>query len=404
MLGHCRRVAALGCEVSRRAGLDSGLNPVLEQAAQFHDSMELLLEPTPLGRLATDVLCGGIIGPEVRTVLSIFHHRPLSEASLPLRALAGILSLCHLVDEQFESLEFEHRQVGAILDELQEIAAFEGFGRGLVAHLRAMQCPGLLQAVACGDALPVEARTARRVFRSLWREREYDIRELEDVALRDPVLTGSLIGVANSALYYPATSISSVGQAISFIGTLASRRVLLAAAMRPLFASAGISRLWSHSVNSAQFCSALAAHTDFTTAEEGLILGLLHDIGALASEFLARETRDTRARLMEKGCPATYVEQLLFGADHGELGGAILTHWDFPEHLVEAVRFHHQPERSSSALAAFLYLAEFWSGLEEDLPSFYRVEDCLARTGLSLESLTQVGVKDNALGALRAVA
>jgi len=418
MLGHCRRVAALGCELSRRAGLDARLDPVLAQAAQFHDSMELLLDPTPLGRLATDVLCGAvprgaertphappaIVEPEVRTVLSLFHHRRVSEAAPPLRALAGILSLCHIVDEQFESLEFEHRQVATILDELQEIAAMEGFDPRLVAHLRAMQCPGLLQSVGCGDALPVEACTARLVFRSLGQDREYEVHELADVARRDPVLTGSLIGVANSALHYAAGRISSISKAISFLGTAASRRVMLAASMRPLFASAGVSRLWSHSVSTAQFCSALAAQTGFTTAEEGLMLGLLHDIGALAAEFLARQTRDSRARLTEKGCPATYVERLLFGADHGELGGAILAHWGFPEQIVEAVRFHHQPERSSSPLAAFLYLAEFWSGHEEDLPSFYRVEDCLTRTGLSLESLTQVGARDKALGALRAVA
>ena len=414
MLGHCTRVAALALEVSRTAGIPASLEPVLEQAAQFHHSLELMLDPTPLGRLAWDVLCAdetgaahstpAIVGSELQTVLSIFHHHPLPNAPPKLRRIAGILAICNLVDEQIEGLQFEYTGIDTILEEIQGFAALEGFDPALVDHLRHMRCPRVLQQIERGDKLPVEACTASRVFRSLWQEREYEVQELQALAVLDPVLAGSLIGVANSALYNPAARLSSVGQAVCYIGTVVARKVLLAAVLRPLFASAGLSRLWSHSVGSGQYCAALAGVTSFTTADEGLILGLIHDIGALATEFLDRETRNLRMRLLEGACPATYTEQLLFGADHGEIGARILTHWNFPDHLVEAVRFHHQPERTESILAAFLYLAEFWSGLDEDLPSFYRVEQCLDRTGLTLESLTQVGSKDSALKALRTVA
>src|SRR5271169_5034805 len=84
MLGHCRRVAALALEVSRSAGIPSGLEALLEQAAELHHSLDLMLDPTPLGRLAWDVLCAdgledathsppALIGTELRTILSIFH-------------------------------------------------------------------------------------------------------------------------------------------------------------------------------------------------------------------------------------------------------------------------------------------------------------------------------------------
>jgi HD-like signal output (HDOD) protein len=174
--------------------------------------------------------------------------------------------------------------------------------------------------------------------------------------------------------------------------------------LRPLFASAGLTRLWSHSVSAAQFSSALAGQTNVVGTEEGLILGLVHDFGAIAVQFAPRETRDSYARLVERGCPATYVERLLFGCDHGEIGADILAQWNFSDHLIEAVRFHHQPERSDCALAAFAYLVEFWSGLDEDLPSFHRVEDCLARTGLSLEALTEAGTERGKLQTLRSLA
>jgi HD-like signal output (HDOD) protein len=188
------------------------------------------------------------------------------------------------------------------------------------------------------------------------------------------------------------------------VGTVTARRVLMAAVLRPLFASSGLRRHWSHAMRSAHYCSELARRTTFLSEGEGLILGLLHDLGALATEFLDRERRNARARLEERGCPAAYTEKLFFGADHGEIGSRILGGWGFPEHLVDAVRYHHQPERSDGPLAAFLYLAEFWSGQDEDLPSFYRVDHSLARTGLSVESLTQVRSSDDTFKALSSVA
>jgi len=157
-------------------------------------------------------------------------------------------------------------------------------------------------------------------------------------------------------------------------------------------------------VAAAQFSSALAGHTGCVGPEQGLILGLVHDFGAMAVQFAPRETRDIYARLVERGCPAAYVERLLFGCDHGEIGADILAQWDFSGSQIEAVRFHHQPERSDCALAAFLYLVEFWSGLDEDLPSFIRVDDCLSRTGLTLEELTQTSTRGSALQRLQALA
>jgi hypothetical protein len=108
--------------------------------------------------------------------------------------------------------------------------------------------------------------------------------------------------------------------------------------------------------------------------------------------------------LLEGGCPPAYVERLLLGRDHGEIGAGLLAGWSFPDEFIDAVRFHHQPERSSSKLAALAYLAEFWSGLDEDLPSFGRVEACLSRLDLTLDSLLEMGRQDSTLRALKSVA
>ena len=337
------------------------------------------------------------------------HCRRVAALAMELSRVAGfpsstpgLLRLCNLVDQQFESLQLEYKDTDSILDEIRTFAPFEGFDADLVEHFRRLRCR-LPEQITRGEGLPVEAGTARHIFGALGQPREYEVQELAAVAVKDPVVAASLIRVANSCLFSPASRFSGAGPAIAYIGTLEARKVMLAAVLRPLFTSAGLMRLWHHSVSAAQFCSALSAKTERVGADEGLMLGLIHDFGALAVQFAPRESRDAYTRLVERGCPVTYVERLIFGRDHGEIGAEILSNWNFSGEMIEAVRFHHQPERSDAPLTAFIYLVEFWSGLDEDLPSFHRVEECLCRAGLTLEALAQTGTKNSALKTLRSL-
>jgi HD-like signal output (HDOD) protein len=375
---HCRRTAALAMEIARRAGVDRA---AVQKAAMMRHALDgsgaFDRAGGGLGRLAWEVVCGE-----------------------QAREISGIVQVSNLLDEQMEALEFEYKEMDEILDEIQSFAWFEGFDPALIGHVRAMRCPDFGQYLR----LPVGSGAARRLFLALRQGQDSDLGALEKIALADPVLTGSLLAVANSALYGRAYRVGTVRRAIASIGLVAARKVMLAAAMMPVFGSAGLSRLWSHSVSSAPLCAALSQATGLLTEEEGLVLGLVHDIGAVALQFLPRETRQTQHRLVEDGCPEAYVERLILGQDHGEIGAGLLAEWNFPAEVVEAVRFHHQPERSGSSVAAMAYVAEFWSGLDEDLPSFGRVEACLERTGMTHESLMGLGIGDSAMRAMRSVA
>jgi HD-like signal output (HDOD) protein len=390
---HRRRVNTIAMEVARSLDPARGVAPamVLDRGRDFGRDA--------LSRLAMELSASRLEASRVP------RPDPAASEAPPLEVAAEIVRLCEILDEQLESLPFEYRHIDVLLDELETIAKMEGVRRELVEVVRSLRYRELESGADLGRHLPVEAGLAQQVFRALGNEREYDVADLETLAQRDPVLSGSIIRVANSALYSPDRRIGTVRQGISYIGTVATRQLLLAAVMRPLFVSAGLLRLWTHAVQMGQLYGSLASQTDVIAPGEALLLGLVHDIGSLAVHMLPRAVVERYQRLTEHGgCPPAYVEQLLFGADHGELGAGILDSWRFPEHLVEAVRFHHQPERSASMTVALLYLTEFWSGLDEDLPSFVRVEGCTRRTGLSLESLACVRIPQDALYLLRTVA
>jgi hypothetical protein len=106
------------------------------------------------------------------------------------------------------------------------------------------------------------------------------------------------------------------------------------------------------------------------------------------------------ARLLTKGCCPVFAELLLCRFEHGELGADILRVWNFPEHLIEAVQHHHHPEQSDSEMAALLYVAEFWSGSDEDLPSALRLARAMARCGLSDQQVISLDDTNGLLDAL----
>ena len=407
---HGRRAAAIALEVARLSQLPRHLEPLLERVAILHCSNDF--GSRALARLAADIDSSGseaIACPQktdaadLESILSLLQGKAAPDSAEHCRQVADIVRMCFALDDKLASQPFEHKPFDTVLDELQSFAAFEGFSPDLVCRLRQLRCDNLGLS-ANWAKLPVQATVAQQVLGCLGRVQECEVGDIEKLAARDPVMAGALIRVANSARYSPLCRISRIREAISYIGTLAAKKVLLAVAVRPLFASAGLRGLWTHSLEMAQLCSSLGTQSGVVGAEEGLLIGLVHDVGALAVQTLPRTTLETYNRLVEKGCQPAYVEQVLFCRDHGEIGAAILSEWNFPASAVEAVRFHHQPERSESAIASIVYLAEFWCGQDEDLPSFVRIRECTARTGVSIELLATAHVREHALKALGLIA
>jgi hypothetical protein len=176
--------------------------------------------------------------------------------------------------------------------------------------------------------------------------------------------------------------------------------MLLALALRPMFTSPRLAGLWRHSVEIAQCCEGIAKATGIMPGEEALLLGLIHDIGRIAIQNAPAPAARAYARLEQKGCPPVYTERLLFGCQHGEIGGSILSGWHFPESMIQAVQYHHRPADCGSIPAALLYLAEFWVDPDEDLPSARHFHAAAHRIGVSVEMLSRAAKDDIALTAL----
>ena len=407
LAAHCQRVAGLALEIARKTRLPRADKLLLRQAALLHHCPPLLLDSGALRRLLSDVLAPGAtprgletaaerpapesaIHSDLAVVLRILNCRFHGPVDSRLRRVAAILQLSDLLDEQMQLQAYEDCAPAGMWAGLERISEFTLFDRNLLQDAERALTGDRNTLSWPGPNLSVEAGIARRVFTALACHREWEIRELETLAASDPVLAGRLIQVANSALYSPMSRVASVRQAIAYIGGDQARKVMLAVALEPVFRGAGLHRIWKHSLRAAQFGEALAQTTGIMSPDEALLLGLIHDIGRQATQSLLSDLQATSGRLQSAGCPLTYVERLFFGRDHGEIGAEVLRDWNFPEHLTLAVRDHHRPEAADTVHAAMVYLIEFWTGDEEDLPSLTRLGAALARTGVSGETLMEL--------------
>ena len=172
-------------------------------------------------------------------------------------------------------------------------------------------------------------------------------------------------------------------QAIGRLGFATSQKVIISAALRPVFGSPKLDEVWQHSLQVADLSEQLACHTGAIDPAEAYLAGLVHDVGR--SCYSNAPLRFGAASgLTAGGCPEVYAENLLLRTDHAALGAQIAAGWRLPETMVSAIRQHHRPE---SPLAYLLYAAEYLSGSEEDLPSIVRLESSLKGIGLDWDDL-----------------
>jgi HD-like signal output (HDOD) protein len=380
---HCHRVAALSGEISRQLCFSYRSNTVLEQAALLHH-----LGP---GRRLEEL-------PEATAeVLQAFHHIGRRTREKATRQLAEILVIGNVLDEQIEMTGLIPQQLSEIWYELRELAGLVD-GAILDAAAKALGSGYRPEKSWAAEELAVNSVAAREVFVALRGRPECDVPFLARLASKDPGIAGNLIQAANSAIFARRTPVKSIPQAVAYIGTEHARKVLLALALKPLFASARLSGLWQHSVRMAEFCASLAGAK--MPAEEALLMGLVHDIGRIAVQQTRGSAAAVFARLLENGCPPAYIERLLYGSDHAKIGASILTAWNLPASMVEAVGFHHRPADTESEAAAFLYMADFWLDPDEDLSSARHFQVASRRTGFSMETLSRAGKVDIALASI----
>ncbi len=238
------------------------------------------------------------------------------------------------------------------------------------------------------------------------------LRDIVAAIRYDAAVTAEVLRLCNSAAFGLGRSVSSLEDALRFLGTAKVLHLVLAAHTRTLLgqpqAGFGLQPrdLWEHSVAVALAGQMLAQTVQPEFVGIVFTSGLLHDVGKIVlNEFVTQDY----SRIIERvsaGDDFLEAEREVLGFTHVEVGERVLERWELPADMRVAVRWHLEPETAPqpSPVIDLVHLADcvcrlFGIGAGSDA-MVYRAHDAvLQRCSLSESDLEAVGVE--VLGELR---
>lgn len=183
----------------------------------------------------------------------------------------------------------------------------------------------------------------------------------------DQALAADVLRMSNAASYGGVSRTASVQEAVVRLGFVRVKSLVLGAATATLLtrrlSGYGLTgqELWNHAVVTASLARYVAEAVRYTDYEEAYVAGLLHDIGKLVLDQYVRSGYIVLTDLMRaKRLALWQAEEMVFGMDHGAVGGLLAAKWQFPLPLAEAIRCHHWPSlaRTRPELAAIVNIAD----------------------------------------------
>lgn len=206
--------------------------------------------------------------------------------------------------------------------------------------------------------LPRLPRVTDRAL-TLLRGAETDYRELAEVIEQDPALTAEVLRIANSVAYRGISEIRRLEAAFARLGQRALRSVLLGATVRSISITLGGGHrtlgegIWRRCVASGAI-TAIMAERHGVDPKDGLLAGLLHDIGHFVVLTVAHDyQRRTGVRVPRE------VFDRLSAEWHEHVGLRLATAWNLPDPLPALISAHHNMPGPDDPLAKLRLLVMF---------------------------------------------
>lgn len=192
---------------------------------------------------------------------------------------------------------------------------------------------------------------------------DVDISVLAKKVAYDQALTAKTLRLANSSSFARQVKVTTIQQAITFLGFQATRNLIMAAAITGCFPSGrcpGFNNkgFWQHSIATALCARALARRLRFNQ-DFAFTAGLLHDIGRLVLVTAHPEAYGAvLAWRAQHDCDLQEAERAVLGVDHVDAGVALAEHWHFSDTMRQAIAYHHAPETPGAGfLATIVHVA-----------------------------------------------
>ncbi|HEY1713327.1 MAG TPA: response regulator [Solirubrobacteraceae bacterium] len=224
---------------------------------------------------------------------------------------------------------------------------------------------------------------------------DWEPHQVSAVLERDVAMSAKVLQLANSALFGLTSTVTSVRDAVMYLGVDTIRSLALTAEAFGKVAPRGDAEF---SLDDFQAHAMLVARITASilpagrAQQEAVTAALLHDIGKLVliSDGDRRWAQLTdRAR--ERRVPVHVVEAEADGVTHAHVGAHLLSLWGLPDGIVEAVAHHHDPSEVDGLAFDGIAAVHIANGLANELHP--ATDEAPPAAGLDLELLDRLGLR-----------
>ncbi len=226
---------------------------------------------------------------------------------------------------------------------------------------------------------------------------DVSLRTISAIVERDIGLSTKVLQLINSGFFALPSRVTSVERAVSCVGTVMLKNLMLSVEVFQAFAANGmpgfsLDALHHHAQLTARIAVRLCADQ---RTDDVFLAAILHDIGKIV---LARHMPDHFRTLLDQaaheGQPLFAVERGAGHDTHAEIGAYLLGLWGLPYPIVEAVAYHHEPRRVPNERFEILGIVHVADALAHE--SMRQAPSAIheAPPALDLEYLDQLGLID----------
>ncbi len=248
--------------------------------------------------------------------------------------------------------------------------------------------------------LPPFPETALKAIKVI-KDPDSSAQDLVNIIQYDQSITANILRFANSAYFGLQAKVTSLKQAVAYLGTKTIMDMLFLSGSLSYFRGeyAGYDLkgedLLTHSVSTALMCRILGERIALEETSTVFTAGLLHDIGKVVLSSFVRDKYNEIMQLVKQNkFSFVMAEREVLGMDHAQVGGEMAQQWGIPEEIATPISLHHQfdkaPLKDISTPLVFLADQAYFliSGtMGADNWSFKKIKEALTRCRLREDEL-----------------
>ena len=213
----------------------------------------------------------------------------------------------------------------------------------------------LIDRVGALPTMPMVARRASEVIN----DPKSSMADLASIIKLDQSMASLVLRWVNSAYYSLMQPVTTVEQAVTYLGYRTVQNLVLSAAVanfmsKPIRGYA-LERgaLWKHGVGTSAGARLIVQSIDPSLADDAYYAGLFCDVGKLVFDVALQRVNYVIKPHKNRTFHDTEIE--IFGYDHAAVSATMAQRWKLPEYLAQVIQLHHTPSKAEDKWKLLTY-------------------------------------------------